>query len=257
MLRVFARSYPLVLLSLLLACGGPPGHEQEAGARDEEPKKDSSAAPSSPAKALARQVIEAMGGMEQWEKTDHLTWNFFGRRTHYWNKKKGLSRIEVPRDSMVLILDLQADTGQVYRGGQRLTSPDSVQRYVELGRKIWANDSYWLCMPFKLLDPGVKLAKLGKDTTKAGEEAEVLEVTFQDVGYTPQNKYHVYIDPETHLVRQWDFYRKENDKEPTMVTPWTGYDTYNGIRLASGRGEHELSGIAAPEKLEESLFKQP
>ena len=38
----------------------------------------------------------------------------------------------------------------------------------------WINDSYWLVMPYKLLDPGVRLRHLGERTTSEGETADVL-----------------------------------------------------------------------------------
>ncbi|MEZ5331564.1 MAG: hypothetical protein R2991_05830 [Thermoanaerobaculia bacterium] len=51
-------------------------------------------------------------------------------------------------------------------------------------------------MPYKLEDPGVTLHYLGERPMLDGRPAEVLELTFEGVGRTPQNKYHVYVAEE-------------------------------------------------------------
>ena len=53
----------------------------------------------------------------------------------------------------------------------------------------WINDSYWVVMPYKLQDPGVKLTYTREDKTEDGKDAHVLTMTFDSVGLTPQNKY--------------------------------------------------------------------
>ena len=44
----------------------------------------------------------------------------------------------------------------------------SVQEYLELGHRTWINDSYWMFMPYKLLDPGVTLAYAGERALEDG-----------------------------------------------------------------------------------------
>lgn len=46
-------------------------------------------------------------------------------------------------------------------------------------------------MPYKLKDSGVTLKYKGEGQTEEGEPAQVLVLTFKDVGVTPQNKYEV------------------------------------------------------------------
>ena len=44
-------------------------------------------------------------------------------------------------------------------------------------------------MPYKLKDSGVTLKYKGQDTLETGHPAEKLQLTFEEVGKTPENKY--------------------------------------------------------------------
>ena len=54
----------------------------------------------------------------------------------------------------------------------------------KLGKGQWINDTYWLVMPFKLKDSGVTLKYVGDGKTQAGDDADVLAMTFKNVGVT-------------------------------------------------------------------------
>lgn len=205
--------------------------------------------------SLADSVLLAMGGGGNWASTRILKWDFFGRRKLLWNKAEEKVRILVPKDSLEILLDLQQKDGIVSRRGTLLTDRDSLDKYLELGRRIWINDSYWLVMPFKLKDPGVRLAFLGRDTLPGGLEASVLELTFENVGVTPENKYHIWVGDADHLVRKWAYFREKEDTEPRLVTPWDDYRPYGDILLSGDRGpEMQLTGIAVFDSLPGEFF---
>jgi hypothetical protein len=65
----------------------------------------------------------------------------------------------------------------------------------------------------------------------------VLELTFNAVGVTPENKYNVYVNPSSKLVVQWDFFKKYSDEKPGFSTPWSDYRGLGNIMLALSRGE--------------------
>ncbi|WP_017733733.1 hypothetical protein [Nafulsella turpanensis] len=204
--------------------------------------------------ALADSVMQAMGGRPAWDNTRYLSWNFFGARELLWDKKTGRVRIEVPNDFTVYLIDMQADTGRIMRYGEEISHPDSVAKYVERGKQIWVNDSYWLFMPFKLKDSGVTLTYAGKDSMQSGAPAEVVELQFEEVGFTPENKYKVYIDPQDKLVKQWAFYRHASADTPNFITPWEDYQRYGDILLSGERGERDITDIAVYEEMPEAAF---
>jgi hypothetical protein len=69
---------------------------------------------------------------------------------------------------------------------------------VYLKKALWINDSYWLVMPwnYKTLSESY----LCQNQLPNGTTADILQLTFNAVGVTPENKYWLYVDKEDHLV---------------------------------------------------------
>ncbi|HET9486530.1 MAG TPA: hypothetical protein VFO54_03810, partial [Chryseosolibacter sp.] len=151
---------------------------------------------------LADSVMAAMGGRPNWDRTRFISWEF-GKRKLVWDKAQGDVRIESQPDTTVYLVNIHSLEGKVRIKGQELTESDSLKRMLSRAKSIWINDSYWLLMPFKLKDTGVTLAYLGEDSIATGMKCNVLELTFENVGDTPQNKYRVYVDLNDNLVKQW------------------------------------------------------
>lgn len=206
---------------------------------------------------IADKVMKAMGGRKSWDKERFFTWNFFGSRTLWWDKLKGDVRIQMHNpDSTIILVNIFDKTGRVYSQGKEYTEPDSVSKYVKRGEGIWINDAYWLFMPFKLKDSGVTLAYVGEDTTQTGIASDVLQLTFEEVGNTPQNKYHVWVDRSDNLIKQWAFFRENDMGEPNFITPWVGYEKYGSILLAGDRGQRKITNIEVLEYMDKSVFKE-
>ena len=201
-------------------------------------------------------VMRAQGGRKAWNETRYIGWNFFGRRELLWDKQEGLVRIEVPEEKAVYLINLNDNTGRVQLNGQEVTDQEQLKELVDKGKQIWVNDSYWLVMPFKLKDSGVTLTYAGRDTMPGGKEAETLEMRFKDVGYTPDNKYRVYVDPADSLVKAWAYYEKAEMDTPNFITPWQDYQRHGSIMLSGDRGKRQLSDIRVAEKVDEKLFRE-
>lgn len=186
--------------------------------------------------AIADAVMAAMGGRQAWEETRCISWTFFGRRKLSWDKQAGICNIEWLNRPQNITVNLNDGTGKVSLKGVLQTHPDSLAKYLDIGKKVWINDSYWLVMPFKLKDSGVTLKYLGEAKTEAGENADLLQMTFSGVGVTPENKYQVWVDKKTHLVTQWAYFEKFSDEKPAIVNPWGDYKRYGKILLSGSRG---------------------
>lgn len=206
---------------------------------------------------LADQVMNSMGGRETWDKSRVFYWNFFGARTLLWDKANNRVRIHMPASDMTIALDMSDMSGKVWRSGEKLTDEDSVKKYLQRGRDIWINDSYWLFMPFKLKDSGVTLKYAREDTTRSGIKSDVLRLTFDNVGVTPENAYEVWVDIDDKLVKQWAWYKDAGQKDPNFVLPWTDYKEYKGLMLSGERGERDLTDIQVLDQVPEGAFDKP
>ena len=233
----------LLLLIVLPLAAGEMGH---ADARSAE---------------IAAEVMQRMGGREAWEATRFLTWNFFGNRRHLWDKHSGDIRVEgTDRDSgeaYLVLMNLNSMQGRAWVDGEEVTEPAALAGLLDRGEAAWINDSYWLVMPYKLRDPGVTLRHLGPGTMVDERAAEVLELTFEGVGRTPENKYRVYIAADSGLVEQWDFYADAADEEPRFQIPWHDWKPHAGILLSANRGRGSHTGVAVLDEVPTEAFTSP
>lgn len=205
--------------------------------------------------SLADSVMIAMGGRKAWDSTRFMKWNFFGRRDLVWDKETGLVRIESPSDSSIYLVNIKEDTGRVKIKNREISGPDSLKQLLARAKHIWINDSYWLVMPFKLKDSGVTLKYLREDTTKQGEEAHVVQLTFDSVGFTPENKYEVYIDKEDNLVKQWAYFQKASQDSASAVWPWDNYQEVVGLKLSFNRSDNKgPKDVRVYKDLPDSIF---
>jgi hypothetical protein len=205
---------------------------------------------------LADKVLKAHGGKENWDNTRYIAWNFLGARDLIWDKYTGNVRIDFPGQQSTYLININEDTGRVKIGDRELAKSDSLEKYIERGKQIWVNDSYWLVFPYKFKDPGVQLKYHGQESTISGKNAEVISLTFKEVGFTPQNKYKAYIDPENHLILQWDFYRSASDSTASFSNEWKDYKKYSNIYLSSGRGERTLGNIRVAQEWDNKVFEE-
>lgn len=234
----------IMSLSLLFACatktvmkGNPAAKGFNAAASDQK------------AITIADMTMEAMGGRTAYENARYLSWNFFGSRKHVWDKKTGDVYIKSIKDNYELNMNINDMKGSLLMAGKEITQQDSLTKYIQKGKEMWINDSYWLIMPYKLKDSGVTLKYVEESNNADGAESDKLELTFEQVGVTPQNKYHVYVDKKSKLITQWDFFTNATDSEPRFSTPWKGYKEYGGIMLSGDRGRNALTDIMVSESL--------
>lgn len=206
---------------------------------------------------IADAVMEKMGGRKAWDDTKIIKWDFFGYRKLVWNKHTGDVRIQFDdTDSNLIITNIFTHNGKVKLDGEEMLEPDSIKKYTKLGESIWINDAYWLFMPFKLKDSKTTLKYLKIDTTQSGDYSHVLQLTFNEIGDTPDNKYWVYVDTTELLVNQWAYFSTYEDSVPLFVNPWDDYQQYGNILLSGGRGKREITEIEVLDSISTTFFTQ-
>lgn len=202
---------------------------------------------------IADNVMDAMGGREAWDQTRYLSWNFFGRRTHLWDKWTGDLRFE--QGGLLVLMNVNTKQGRAFKDGVELTGEEQTKALTR-GYEAWVNDSYWLLMPYKLKDSGVTLTLVGEQAMEDGRAADVLQLTFEGVGVTPENKYHVFVAKDTGLVEQWAFFRSATDEKPGFTTPWAKWTKLGSILLSGDRGRMQLSDIKVYQQVDPAAFQE-
>lgn len=210
---------------------------------------------------LADRVMRELGGRKAWDNTRYLTWNFFGARTHVWDRATGDHRLSyndrASGEPVVILSNLDKKEGRAFIGGTEVDDLERRKQLLDSAYSAWVNDSYWLLMPYKLKDAGVTLTYLGERATNDGNDAEVIGLTFAEVGLTPQNKYHVYVGKESGLVEQWDFFRNAGDENPGFQIPWKNWQRHGDIMLSGDRGERQITDFAVLDGVPSGVFTSP
>jgi len=207
---------------------------------------------------IADQVMARLGGRQAWDDTQFITWSFFGRRRHAWDKYTGDLRVEgVDRETeepYLILMNLHTKQGRAWTNGEEVTDPQALEELLDRGEAAWINDGYWMFMPYKLKDSGVTLRYLGEREMLDGRAADALQLTFEDVGRTPENKYHIYVARDSGLVEQWDFFSNAEDSEPRFQNPWHNWQPYGAILLSDNRGDGGHTDIAVFTGLPPEIF---
>lgn len=206
-------------------------------------------------------MISEMAPDGGWERARYLEFDWVVprpddeplRRSHRWDRWGGLAEVRMPVDEGEMVAAFPVDdphAGRVRVNGEELEG-DEAREALERANRTHINDSYWFLMPYKWADPGVRTEYLGRETDEDGREWEVVELSFEDVGITPDNVYRAFINPETGLMERWHYLAdREADPSPS---DWTGWEEFGPISLATRRerdGELRI-GFEAIRVLEE------
>lgn len=93
------------------------------------------------------------------------------------------------------------------------------------------NDTYWLLFPYQLMWSDYEFEQNRSAVAPiSGEQMKQVSISYNnDGGYTPGDTYHLYLDEENSLIREWTY---ESSQGRTMSTTWEDYQTFNGITIA-------------------------
>jgi hypothetical protein len=192
---------------------------------------------------IAGKALQALGGETAWNNTHYLRFTFavdregktVASRTHTWDKWTGNYRLEgTDKDGkpFVVLMNVNSKEGKAQKEGKPAEG-EELKKLLESAYGAWVNDTYWLLMPYKMMDPGVVLAYDGE--MKEGDAAwDKVLLTFDNVGLTPKDKYWAYVNRKTGLVDRWDFVLKGESKAPATFT-WDGWKKYGNVMLAPER----------------------
>ena len=229
--------------------------------------------------ALAEEMVEAMGGREAFEGLRFLRFDWtvvregeeVARIPHLWDCHTGRYRVEweTREDEQVQALfNINTKEGRVWKNGAEVTAKEERDELLEHAYGRFINDSYWLLMPWKLRDPGVKLEHLGEREAD-GKIYEVLHVSFEKVGLTPGDQYWAFVNPETKIMERWAYFLQSHEGEPSLegARPyaWRNWEKVGAMMLAREKvsldpereGMVHFPVLAALDELDDKVFESP
>lgn len=268
------RTLVIILVSLIgLGCGS--GSSGDAGASETmgEAGESSMAQAGSAgmeqriedprAAELWQGVMDSIAPNDGWQRTRYVQFDWIVsrgggqelRRSHRWDRFTGDYRVEAPTDAgrMVALFNVNgpSEGERVWIDGERVPDGARSDSLAQRAHAMFINDSYWLLFPFKWADPGVRTTYVGRQEAW-GETYEVVELTFEGVGLTPQNRYQGFVDPETGMFELWRHWTNVDDPEPRFTNRWTEWNRNGPILLSSRREGQDGSSRIYFENLDAS-----
>jgi hypothetical protein len=223
--------------------------------------------------AIADQVMAALGGKDAWNDTHFLRFDFAvehgGKtvmsRAHTWDKWTGRYRLDGKTkegDPYTVLMNLNTKEGTAYMKGAKVEG-EQAKKLVDDAYATWVNDTYWLLMPYKMLDPGVSLALDGAEQSAEGAW-DKLRLSFDGVGLTPRDRYWAYVNRASRLVDRWDYVLQDyKPGDPATRWDWKGWRRYGKIMLAPERWSEKdrrrihFPVLEVPEAVPDAVFTTP
>ncbi len=219
-------------------------------------------------------MMEEMAPDRGWERVRYIAFDRVvdrggdvpSRRGHRWDVWGGMYRMvgDAGGQEMVAVIDTNDPTGneRIWLDGELVTDPALSDSLADRAHGSFINDTYWFLMPYKWADPGVNTVYLG-ERGMDGRAYEVVELTFDAVGRTPQNKYRGWVDPETGLMAYWQHWRNASDPEPAFTLAWTEWTRYGPLLLSPARPDSagysrvNFENMEASLEMPEGMFEGP
>ncbi len=196
--------------------------------------------------ALGRKVAAFAGGSDGWAKVHNIAFTFLGRRRLLWDRRTHRVRVEMlGRPAKVLLYDIRQDDGLGLGNGR-------------IAKAAWINDFYWLLVPLKVLDPGVRLSI---DDRQKGDPKDVvrLHLRFDHVGMTPKNEYVLHVDSKTGRVLRWDYFARAGATPRSWK--FAGYTKIGPLMLSLERpgkkGVFRLSDVVINGPIPDKAWSSP
>jgi hypothetical protein len=207
--------------------------------------------PSPEADARAEHMLDALHH-EAWDSTRYLAWTFIGRNHYFWDKEENM--VELRWNENRVILHTKSLKALVFKDGERLEG----WRANRLRKKAWRmfiNDGFWFCAPYKVFDPGTERALV---TLKDGREG--LMVRYASGGVTPGDAYVWILGPDDipEAYKMWVKIIPIGGVEATWEG-WAPIDTGALLavrRVIGGKVELEFTNIRGSNDLNDFDFQE-
>lgn len=199
------------------------------------------AAPS--ADDVARRAIDVLAG-PAWEKARYIAFTFNvvrdGKITtsfpQRWDRFTGQYRVsgkDAQGNDFLVITNTNTKQGRAWKNGIEVTEPTTL----ELGYRRFINDTYWLLMPLKSMDPGVHREYVGERTDSCGHTWDVVKLSFdQGVGLTPGDNYWMWVNRDTGIVDEWDMHLQNMKPDELPLTVYFhDFKRIGGLLLSTRR----------------------
>jgi hypothetical protein len=188
---------------------------------------------------LARRALDVLAG-PAWEKARYFEFTFNVERgkervtsfPQRWDRTTGNYRVsgrDPKGNDFVAIMNVNTKKGRVWLNGEEVRD-SRLDDTLALGYRRFQNDTYWLLMPLKMIDAGVKREAMGERTDSCGRTWDVVKVTMEN-----ENTAWAWINRDSGIVEEWDMRLQGAPDEPPVQVMFHDYARYAGLLISTRR----------------------
>jgi hypothetical protein len=160
----------------------------------------------------------------------------FSSYSERWDRFTGDYRVSGrdPRGiPFLIIMNVNTKNGRVWRDNQEVEKPAD---FLEIGYRRFVNDTFWLLMPIKSMDPAAHRELVGERTDSCGVRWDVVKLTFDAGALGPQDQYWMWVNRDTGLVDEWDMKLTGTmPEDPAQRVYFHDYRRVGGLLLSTRR----------------------
>jgi hypothetical protein len=195
---------------------------------------------------LARRAVEVLAG-PAWEKARFLSFTFNVEREgkiaasfpQRWDRYTGDYRVSGTNqkgEPFVVVMNVNTKQGRAWKNGAEVAAAE-LPDMMTLGYRRFINDTYWLLMPLKMMDPGVHRSLDGERTDACGHAWDLVKLSFdQGVGLTPADTYWAWVNRDTGIVDEWDMKLQGSAAaDPPLVVRFHDFHRAGGLLISTRR----------------------
>jgi hypothetical protein len=206
---------------------------------------------------VARRTIDNLAGA-QWESSRYFAFSFDVERDgkivasypQRWDRYTGDYRVsgkDREGHDILVVMNVNTKAGHAWKDGTEVADPKDL---LSFGYKRFINDTYWLLMPLKAMDPGVHREIAPERTDACGHAQDVVHLSFDaGVGLTPADNYWMVVNRDSGLVDEWDMkLTGSKPEDEPLVVLFHDYRRIGGLLLSVRR---EMKGKGQTIKLDD------
>lgn len=211
------------------------------------------------ADSVARRTFDLTAG-PAWETARYFAFTFvlerdgkvaasFPQRFDRTTGNYRVSGLDPQGKKFEAVMNVNSKRGRAWVEGVEV-APDKVAAVLALAYRRYQNDIFWLLMPFKMREQGVRRVYAGMKDDACGHSWDIIQPGFDATfGFSPSDSYSVWVNRDSGMVDYWDMKLTGSPaEEPPVTVTFRDYRRVGGLLISTRR---EISSKKQTVRLEE------
>lgn len=196
------------------------------------------------ADALAARAVDVLGA-SAWSQARYFAFTFVVERDgkvvsqfpQRWDRLTGdyrVSGLDPIGNPFEVTMNVNTKKGRATSKGVPVTESGKIVDFLNsVGFRRYVNDTFWLLMPLRLTESGVKREYVGERSDSCGRVWDVVKLTFENGALIPGDAHWAWINRDSGIVEEWDM-RLQTSERPTEIM-FRDYRRVGGLYLPMRR----------------------